>query len=161
MSLCWYLNRSPLHGPLSGLDFLTSFFFAVLRALPQFAAADAAAGVRLHEELHLHHRAALRSLQPEVGAPCCFQRGQDIRTRPAGFSSSPSSFGTDDGNISVLFVHPGGKHHPHHLCEFLRESSPPTTFHRRRSSAGRPGLTDDGAATLPERNLRLHRPHQL
>lgn len=43
--------------------------------MPQFAAAGPAAGVRLHEELHLHHRETLRPLQPEVWAPGRLQRG--------------------------------------------------------------------------------------
>lgn len=50
--------------------------FAVLCVLPQFAAAGPAFGVGLHEELHLHHREALRPIQPEVWAPGLLQRGQ-------------------------------------------------------------------------------------
>lgn len=56
---------------------------------------------------------------------------------------------------------PGGKHHPHCLCEFLWESSPPAAAHRGRSSAGLAGLAADGAAALPEWTVWLHRPHQL
>jgi len=56
----------PLYLPLS----------VVLRVLPQFAAASAAAGVWLYEELHFHHRETLRPLQPEVGVPGRLQRGQ-------------------------------------------------------------------------------------
>lgn len=48
------------------------FFSAVLRAVSQFAAAGTASGVRLHEELHLHHRETLRPLQSEVGGAGCF-----------------------------------------------------------------------------------------
>lgn len=57
-------------------DILLLLLSAVLCVLPQFAAAGAAVGVRLHEELHLHYRETLRPLQPEVGDPGSFQRGQ-------------------------------------------------------------------------------------
>ena len=60
-----------------------------------------------------------------------------------------------------VFVCPGGKHRPHRLREFLRESSPPAALHWMRSSARLPGLAADGDAALPERSVRLHRPHQL
>lgn len=69
-------NLSAMLCLFSHLPFFSFFLSAVLCVLPQPAAAGAAVGVGLHEELHLHHRETLRPLQPEVRAPGCFQRGQ-------------------------------------------------------------------------------------
>lgn len=63
----------------------------VLRALSQPAAAGPAAGVRLHEELHLHHRETIRSQQQEVRPPGCVQRSQFV-SRLVLLASSSSSF---------------------------------------------------------------------
>lgn len=70
------------------------------------------------------------------------------------------SFHTRDPSPHTVVSCPGGKHGPHHLCEFLWESSPPSAVHRGRGSAGLPRLPGHGLAALPERTVRIHRPHQ-
>lgn len=77
--------------------FCFSPFSAVLRALSQFAAAVAAAGVGLHEELHLHHRETLRLLQQEVRPPGCVQRSQ-CASRHVSVTPAASTF--------ILYTYP-------------------------------------------------------
>lgn len=76
MGLFIHLPRLSPYLTLLFLTFLLLLLSVVLCVLPQFAAVGTAVGVRLYEELHLHHRETLRPLQPEVGAPGSFQRGQ-------------------------------------------------------------------------------------